>query len=325
MPQQDGNGARPIKVYRIDFYPENWLSGVRDLTIEEQGAYWLVCSLIYSRGGPIEYDDKWIANQARGCHWRKIRVLIDRLIELKKLSCIQHGNYTMLASTRAGQELKKAINRVSSARANSLQGVAKRRNYKGLAPAGGRPGAAPPAEPGGRPGGRPILLKKESLIEEVSSLSPRAREADPKINGKSPSIYERLITAAEHNVDETSLGIVDTSPIEKLIDLGCSFENHILTVVAERVPKLAEPLRTWKADWLLNEIKNSAAGKNRTNVLSVATEDEWRAMIALWANLAAPYMQPFEPDDPRSGVPAEFFTAEIERLGLDLTAIRAAR
>jgi uncharacterized protein YdaU (DUF1376 family) len=44
------------KVRRVDFSPDEWIAGTRELTMEERGAYWDVCALIYSRGGPIPDD-----------------------------------------------------------------------------------------------------------------------------------------------------------------------------------------------------------------------------------------------------------------------------
>ncbi len=53
------------KPYRFDFHPDEYIAGVAaQLTAEEQGVYWMVCSLIMSHGGPIEND---VSRLARLC------------------------------------------------------------------------------------------------------------------------------------------------------------------------------------------------------------------------------------------------------------------
>ena len=50
----------------IEYRPDEYIAGVAaKLTFEEQGIYWMVCSLIMSNGGPIENDIEHIANLGR--------------------------------------------------------------------------------------------------------------------------------------------------------------------------------------------------------------------------------------------------------------------
>src|SRR5690242_7600440 len=73
----DGSSNRG-KVRRIDFSPDEFLSGVHDLTLEQIGAYWMVCSLIYSRSERIPNDDHWIARFLRVDirKWRRIKAVL---------------------------------------------------------------------------------------------------------------------------------------------------------------------------------------------------------------------------------------------------------
>ncbi len=95
------------KIRRIDFSPDEFLVGVADLKHDEIGPYWVACSLMYSRGGPIADDDAWIA-RACGCHWRTWRRIKERLIEVGKLRATPDG----LINDRVLKELEKAQGRL---------------------------------------------------------------------------------------------------------------------------------------------------------------------------------------------------------------------
>jgi len=97
------------KIRRIDFSPDEFLVGVADLKHDEIGPYWVACSLMYSRGGPIADDDAWIA-RACGCHWRTWRRIKERLIEVGKLRVTPEG----LINDRVVKELAKAQGRLKT-------------------------------------------------------------------------------------------------------------------------------------------------------------------------------------------------------------------
>ena len=49
------------KVRHIDFYPDEYIAGVGgSMSAEEQGVFWMVCSLISSHGGEVDNDPKRI-------------------------------------------------------------------------------------------------------------------------------------------------------------------------------------------------------------------------------------------------------------------------
>jgi uncharacterized protein YdaU (DUF1376 family) len=101
------------KIRRVDFSPDEWLSGTSELEVDEKGAYWTVCALIYSRGEPIADDERWIA-KACGCHWRQWRRIRERLLALGKIRLTDDGRLT---NGRAERELARAFGRVEDARA----------------------------------------------------------------------------------------------------------------------------------------------------------------------------------------------------------------
>ncbi len=77
--------ARSTKPRRADFYPDDWLAGTLELTLEEEGAYIRICALIYSKGQPIPDNDRWLAGMCR-VSTRKWRVLRRALIDKNKIT-----------------------------------------------------------------------------------------------------------------------------------------------------------------------------------------------------------------------------------------------
>lgn len=114
------------KIRRVDFSPDEWIAGTRDLTLEERGAYWDLCSLIYSRGGPVADDERWIG-KALGCDvrtWRRVR---GRLLEVGKLRSIEIEGQACLTNGRAEREIERATGRISQAREAADESVRARR------------------------------------------------------------------------------------------------------------------------------------------------------------------------------------------------------
>ncbi len=114
------------KIRRVDFSPDEFLAGTTDLTLEETGAYWKACSLIYSRGGPVLDDEAWLA-RALGCHvrtWRKVR---ERLFELGKLRLVDLDGRQHITNGRAERELGHATKRIDQAREAAEESARKRR------------------------------------------------------------------------------------------------------------------------------------------------------------------------------------------------------
>jgi uncharacterized protein YdaU (DUF1376 family) len=123
---------------RVDFYPDDWMNGTSRLTLEEEAAYLRVCLMIYSRGGPIEDDDRWVAGMCR-VSLRKWRTLKSGLLDNEKIT-IANG---MIGQHRCEFELEKAVKRSRKHAENGAKGgevTAKRRaNLKVIstvAPAG---------------------------------------------------------------------------------------------------------------------------------------------------------------------------------------------
>ncbi len=104
------------RVRRVDFYPDDWIAGTGDLSIDERGVYITACALIYSRGGPITRDH--LKRQCPG-HARPFNRAIERLVTLCKLIDIEDGK---LSQNRCETELKHAQNRIETSRENGQKG-----------------------------------------------------------------------------------------------------------------------------------------------------------------------------------------------------------
>ena len=99
------------KIRHADFYPDEFLVGVVGLNPAEIGAYWVACSLMYSRGGSITDDDAWIS-RACGCNPRTWRAIKDRLVAAGKLT-IRDG---FISNSRVIREIERAQKRLKQSR-----------------------------------------------------------------------------------------------------------------------------------------------------------------------------------------------------------------
>jgi uncharacterized protein YdaU (DUF1376 family) len=104
------------KIWRIDFYADEWLAGTVGLTMEEEGLYVRACALIYSRGGPVTVD--LLKRACRGEHGNRVNACLGRLVKLGKLDVSIDG----VMSKRCGNELEKARKRSEKQRENGRKG-----------------------------------------------------------------------------------------------------------------------------------------------------------------------------------------------------------
>lgn len=82
-------------------YQGDALQGYTKLTLEERGAYTTFLDLIYDAGGPIEYNERWLAGQLN-CSLRKMKALLSRLLTLQKLYITVDGR---ISNHRCEREL----------------------------------------------------------------------------------------------------------------------------------------------------------------------------------------------------------------------------
>lgn len=91
-----------MRWYKRD--PDAALAGTIGLTLEERGVYHTIIDLLYSRGGDLPDDDRFLALACQ-CHWRTLRAIKLRLIEKGKLHQVEGGKIT---ANRVQECLKEA-------------------------------------------------------------------------------------------------------------------------------------------------------------------------------------------------------------------------
>jgi len=107
------------KVRRVDYNPDEYISGVGGvLTAEQQGVYWMVCSLIMSEGEAVENDAQRFGGL---CKMRpsQVRATIDVLVQKGKIKVTDDGK---LYQNRALSEVEKASKRIKTAAENGSKG-----------------------------------------------------------------------------------------------------------------------------------------------------------------------------------------------------------
>jgi hypothetical protein len=107
------------KVRRVDFSPDEYISGIGGkLRADEQGIYWMICSLIMSEGEAIDRDDRRLAGLCR-IRPADAGKITDKLITIGK---IKVGTDGKLYQNRALSEVEKSANRIQTASENGAKG-----------------------------------------------------------------------------------------------------------------------------------------------------------------------------------------------------------
>lgn len=115
------------KARRVDYFPDEYIAGVGGvLRADEQGIYWMICTLIMSEGGAIEQNDRRLAAL---CQIRPtdVRKLVDGLVEKGKIARQSDGK---LSQKRAQSEVEKSLNRIQTASENGASGGRPRRKVE---------------------------------------------------------------------------------------------------------------------------------------------------------------------------------------------------
>ena len=118
------------KVRRVDFFPDELIAGTAGrMTPTVFGIYWMVCTLIYSKGTAIDDDPKWLANLFGGTNRRSVATA---LAQLEQDGKIERANGKLWVK-RCLSELERTAKRIDSARENGATGGRPRRRVNGLA------------------------------------------------------------------------------------------------------------------------------------------------------------------------------------------------
>ncbi|SCW39243.1 Uncharacterized conserved protein YdaU, DUF1376 family [Rhizobium mongolense subsp. loessense] len=107
------------KARHVDFHFDEYIAGVAGiLNAEEQGVYWMICSLIMSEGGPVDENHKRLSMLC-GVRPADIKRILASLINKGKIS---RGNDGKLLQKRAQSEVERSLNRIQSASERGSKG-----------------------------------------------------------------------------------------------------------------------------------------------------------------------------------------------------------
>jgi uncharacterized protein YdaU (DUF1376 family) len=101
----------------IDLCVRRWIDGTRCLSNEQRGVYIDLVCLMYDLGGPIDENHRWLAG-ACALSTRKFARILQSLVDLKKIRRFSDGNRQLIIANRVEIELKRANDRVETARKN---------------------------------------------------------------------------------------------------------------------------------------------------------------------------------------------------------------
>lgn len=100
--------------------------------------------------------------------------------------------------------------------------------------------------------------KEDDVVEQIPE--PRA-QLDPAYR---PDWAKRdLRRVSNGNIDETSAGITDLSPIEAMLADGADWELDVLEIVRTDVRALRQPMRSWRAPWFRQAVFERRAERLR--------------------------------------------------------------
>lgn len=168
------------KVRRVDYAPDEYISGVGGLLrADEQGVYWMLCSMVMSEGGSIARNDRRISSLCliRPADAGKIT---DKLIAIGK---IKVGGDGKLYQNRALSEVERSANRIQTASENGAKG--------------GRPSQKDKpnqreTKAAGSSGEKLSLTINEQLVEEASSEASIIRPKPAKRRSSYTTKFEEF-------------------------------------------------------------------------------------------------------------------------------------
>ncbi len=237
-----------MKIRRVDFYPDDWLAGTAGMPGRDKSVYWDICALIYSRGGPIPDDEKWLSRVC-GYHWREFRQIRSRLLDSGKIVS-ESGHVSV---KRCSEELQRSVKRVSQSVQNGRKGGRKSYLNNKL------------DEPGGI-GSEKAINQQPTLIIQQPTKDTRASRVSRL--GR----FEEWWSENPHKVGKGAARVAYARSLSKTTD-------EILIAGVRRYVSTKPPDRPWcnPATWLNQERwldeETKPNGHDRTRVPLDSTPD----------------------------------------------------
>ncbi|KQU96797.1 hypothetical protein ASD00_18280 [Ensifer sp. Root31] len=241
--------SRPHIPY-FDFYPADFMNGVRGLSAQEVGVYTMILCRIYEESGAIEFHPVRLATYC-GMRENAFSKIIVRLVDLGKFNLVDG----MLSNRRAEAEISR---RASKLKINSRAGKASAQKKQQIQPP------------------KPTDVQRTfnhtdtdtDTRATLSSVAPAQHDFD--------DLQSKLIDAAGDNGIQPH-GAFVVGPIVELITAGVDLETDILPVIRARVARMSRPAGSWS--YFIPAIREAyerrvAAGKGLTPPPQLSTADE---------------------------------------------------
>lgn len=275
-------GPAPSKVRRVDYYPDEMISGVAGkLSPLDFGVYWMICTLIASRGGPVDNDPAWIAQLfKRGTRPRDVRASIARLIAARK--CVETDG--KLHQPRMELEVERAAGRIQSARENGARGGRPRKQSNDLGKAAGSGGEQltvnrqpstlndSPDSPAGESarrtapqGSEPAVLDlgpAEPASGPAARLKPTAKEGGDRDSGRGRRLPDDWSPSPQARLAAREEGLNDAE-IDRCAD---KFRDYWHAQPGARGRK-CDWSATWR-NWIRREVDDGRAGRGGSSRLA---------------------------------------------------------
>ena len=205
----------------FNFYPVDFMNGVRGLSAHEVGVYTMLLCRIYEEAGPIEFHIPRLSTYC-GMRENTFSTVVEKLIKLGKFSVTENR----LFNKRAEEEIS---NRSDKLKNSSEGGKAKAQKDK-----------QNQCETSSAPYIHYCQAEAEAEADKskLSSLPKDSAALEPD------DLQEKLISA----LGETNIqghGVFDLSSILGLMAGGVDLQTDILPVLRSRAKSLKRPVKSW--------------------------------------------------------------------------------
>lgn len=222
--------APRTKLRRADFYPDDWLAGTAELSLEEEGAYIRVCAMIYSKGQPIQDNERWLAGQCRVSR-RKWRTLRQRLLDIGKIT-VRDG---LIHQNRCEYELEKGAKRARKCAESGAKGGRKSAEVREISA---------------------NSLEKQETAEASAQASLKLARAD------SPTTNHQPPTLTSDSKESAPRGGAVVNPDEVLFDQCLTY----LTTRAVNEKNARSLIGSWRKQYGAGAVIEVMAEASRQNV-----------------------------------------------------------
>lgn len=205
----------------FNFYPTDFMNGVRGLSAQEVGVYTMLLCRIYEEGGPIEFHSSRLSTYC-GMREKTFMTVVQKLVELGKF----YMSENTISNRRAEAEISSRSDKLkNSSEGGKAKAQKSQQNQSETSSALTDHYCQAEAE-------------AEADKSKLSSLPKNAAAQVPE------DLQDKLISAlGKTNIQ--GVGVFDQSSIIGLIAGGVDLETDILPTLRSRAKTLKRPIKSW--------------------------------------------------------------------------------